>query len=60
MNPNVLQPLPVLGNDKIREIFVKRIDQQKQAVGIVVGVVEPARRRVVSYGNLANGQVPAS
>src|SRR5580692_10593664 len=44
-----------LSNDKIREILVKRIDQQKQAVGIVVGVVEPDGRRVVAYGNLVDG-----
>jgi D-alanyl-D-alanine-carboxypeptidase/D-alanyl-D-alanine-endopeptidase len=55
MNPNIFQPLPVLGTDEIREILVKRIDQQKQAVGIVVGVIEPNGRRVVAYGNLANG-----
>ncbi len=55
MNPNIFQPVPVLGADEIREILVKRIDQQKQAVGIVVGVIEPTGRRVVSYGNLANG-----
>jgi len=53
MNPNIFQPLTVLGSDEIREILVKRIDQQKQAVGIVVGVIEPAGRRVVAYGNLA-------
>jgi serine-type D-Ala-D-Ala carboxypeptidase/endopeptidase len=55
MNPNVFQPLTVLTNDEIREILVKRIDQQKQAVGIVVGVIEPGGRRVIAYGNLANG-----
>ena len=55
MNPNIFQPLPVPSTDEIREILVKRIDQQKQAVGIVVGVIEPAGRRVVAYGNLANG-----
>ncbi len=49
MNPNILS------NDEIREILVKRIDQQKQAVGIVVGVIEPDGRRVVTYGNLAIG-----
>jgi serine-type D-Ala-D-Ala carboxypeptidase/endopeptidase len=54
MNPNI-QPLSVLDNEAIREILVKRIDQQKQAVGIAVGVIEPAGRRVVAYGNLANG-----
>ena len=55
MNPNIFQPLPVLGSGEIREILVKRIDQQKQAIGIVVGVIEPAGRRVVAYGNLAAG-----
>ncbi len=57
MNPNIFQPLPVPSNDEIREILVKRIDQQKQAVGIVVGVIEPDGRRVVAYGNLANGDL---
>ncbi len=46
MNPNIL------GTEQIREILAKRIDQQKQATGIVVGVIEPAGRRVVAYGNL--------
>ena len=55
MNPNFFQPLTVLSTGEIREILVKRIDQQKQAVGIVVGVIEPDGRRVVAYGNLANG-----
>jgi len=54
MNPNI-QPLSVLDNVAIREILVKRIDKQKHAVGIVVGVVEPVGRRVVAQGNLANG-----
>jgi len=55
MNPDISQPLTVLGSDEIHEILVKRIDQQKQAVGIVVGVIEPAGRRVVAYGSLATG-----
>jgi D-alanyl-D-alanine-carboxypeptidase/D-alanyl-D-alanine-endopeptidase len=55
MNPNTFQALTVLGTHDIREILVKRVDQQKQTVGIVVGVIEPTGRRVVSYGNLANG-----
>src|SRR5436190_201374 len=55
MNPNIFQPLTVLSNHEIREILIKRIDQQKQAVGIVVGVIDPNGRRVVAYGNLANG-----
>jgi hypothetical protein len=31
--------------DEIREILVKRVDEQKQAIGIVVGVIEPDGRR---------------
>ena len=54
MNPNIFQ-VTVLGTDEIREILATRIDQQKQAVGIVVGVIEPTGRRVVAYGNLAQG-----
>ena len=53
MNPNFFQPITVPSDDEIREILVKRIDQQKQAVGIVVGVIEPNGRRVVAYGNVA-------
>jgi CubicO group peptidase (beta-lactamase class C family) len=55
MHPNLFQPRPVPGNDEIREILLRRIDQQKQAVGIVAGVIEPHGRRVVACGNLANG-----
>ena len=45
---------PVLPSDSdIREILVERIDKYKQSVGIVVGVIEPAGRRVVTYGKLA-------
>jgi serine-type D-Ala-D-Ala carboxypeptidase/endopeptidase len=54
MNPNIFQSLPVPSTGEIREILVKRIDQQKQAVGIVVGIVDPNGRRVVGYGNLAS------
>ncbi len=48
-------PLSVVSSDEVREILVTRIDQQKQAVGIVVGVIEPDGRRVIAYGTLANG-----
>src|SRR5262249_49901602 len=50
-----LNPIRVLSTEEIREILIKRVDQQKQAVGIVAGVIEPNDRRVVSHGNLANG-----
>jgi CubicO group peptidase (beta-lactamase class C family) len=48
-------PPPLLTTDEIREILLKRIDHQKQAVGLVVGVIEPNGRRVVAYGELASG-----
>src|SRR5437870_7476740 len=38
---------------EIRKILVDRVDAQRQSVGIVVGVIEPAGRRVVAYGRLA-------
>jgi CubicO group peptidase (beta-lactamase class C family) len=41
--------------DSIQEILVRRVDEQKQAVGIVVGIAEPNGRRVVAHGHLANG-----
>ena len=43
----------VLPDAEIRKILVERIDTQQQAVGMVVGVVEPAGRRIVSYGRLS-------
>ncbi|HEX4278944.1 MAG TPA: serine hydrolase domain-containing protein [Bryobacteraceae bacterium] len=55
MNPNFSQALTVPGTDEIREILVKRVDQQKRAVGIVAGIIEPNGRRVVAYGNVARG-----
>jgi D-alanyl-D-alanine-carboxypeptidase/D-alanyl-D-alanine-endopeptidase len=57
MNPNLFQSLTVPGDDEIREILIKRVDQQKQAAGIVVGVIEPNGRRVVAYGTLAKGDL---
>ena len=55
MDSNIFQTRTVPGNDDIREILVRRIDHQKQAVGIVVGISEPNGRRVVAYGHPANG-----
>jgi D-alanyl-D-alanine-carboxypeptidase/D-alanyl-D-alanine-endopeptidase len=55
MNPNILGPFRASSDDEIREILVKRIDQQKQATGIVLGIIDPNGRRVVGYGNPAKG-----
>ena len=39
--------------NEIHEMLVNRVDQQKQAVGIVAGVIGPNGRRLNAYGNLA-------
>src|SRR5213075_2305597 len=41
---------PIAGDAEIRGMLAERIDVQQQGVGIVVGVIEPSGRRVVSYG----------
>jgi CubicO group peptidase (beta-lactamase class C family) len=43
---------PVPPNAEISKILAERVDNQ-QSVGIVVGVIEPAGRRVIAYGSLA-------
>jgi D-alanyl-D-alanine-carboxypeptidase/D-alanyl-D-alanine-endopeptidase len=44
-----------LSDSEIRQILIDRIDVQKQGVGIVVGVIEPHKRRVIAYGSLEKG-----
>jgi len=39
----------------IRKILAERVDTQRQSVGIVVGIVDPNGRRIVSYGALNQG-----
>src|ERR1043165_2281158 len=46
---------PVPSDAEIRSILVDRIDKYKQSVGIVVGVIGPEGRRVISYGELNQG-----
>jgi D-alanyl-D-alanine-carboxypeptidase/D-alanyl-D-alanine-endopeptidase len=40
---------------EIQRILADRIDVQKQGVGIVVGILEAHKRRVVAYGSLEKG-----
>ena len=47
-------PAPLSDAD-ITRILADRIDAQQQSVGIVVGVLEPGGRRVLSYGHPAKG-----
>src|SRR5262245_41337320 len=39
----------------IRNILVDRVDRQRLSIGIVVGIIDPAGRRIVSYGQLNQG-----
>ena len=55
MASNIFQPRTVPGSEEIREILARRVDQQKQAVGIVAGIIEPDGRRVVACGHLGTG-----
>ena len=45
-------PSAMPSDSEIRQILVDRIDVQHQSVGIVVGIVGPAGRRMISYGHL--------
>lgn len=40
-------------DSEIRRILSERIDERKQSVGIVVGIVEPEGRRLVAHGHFA-------
>ena len=44
--------LPVPSDAEIRKILVQRIDEYRQSVGIVVGMLGPTGRRIVSCGAL--------
>ncbi len=46
---------PVPSSAEIRKILVERIDTSHQGVGIVVGVIEPQGRRIVTYGAVDQG-----
>ena len=41
---------------EIRALLAERIDVQRQAVGIVVGVIDAKRRRIVTYGKSDTGR----
>ncbi|HTR38856.1 MAG TPA: serine hydrolase [Bryobacteraceae bacterium] len=39
----------------IRKILVQRIDEARQSVGIVAGIIDPAGKRIIAYGALDQG-----
>ena len=54
-NDGGTQAQTVAPDAEIQKILADRIDNQRQSVGIVVGVIEPSGRRIVAHGHLANG-----
>ena len=52
-------PLAVAADAEIRKILVERVDTHRQALGIVVGVLEPSGRRIVTYGKAEKTGAPA-
>ncbi len=50
-SPTTTRPVP--SDPEIRRLLAERVDVHQQSVGIVVGVLEPSGRRIVTYGNRA-------
>jgi CubicO group peptidase (beta-lactamase class C family) len=46
---------PVISDAEIQQILAERIDQKRQTVGIVIGVIEDRGERVVAHGALNQG-----
>jgi len=42
-------------DDEIRKILAERVGENEKAVGIVVGVIDPQGRRIISYGHRSDG-----
>jgi D-alanyl-D-alanine-carboxypeptidase/D-alanyl-D-alanine-endopeptidase len=42
-------------DDEIRKILAERVGENETAVGIVVGVIDPQGRRIISYGHRNDG-----
>ena len=55
MPPSASPPRAPPADADIRQLLVKRIDEDKQSVGIVVGVLDAHERRIVSYGAYDEG-----
>ncbi len=49
-SPKVLPP-----DDEIRKILVERVGGNENDVGIIVGVIEPRGRRIISFGHRNTG-----
>src|SRR4029077_6063069 len=48
-------PQSVPPDDEIRTILAERVGESEKAVGIVVGIIDPQGRRIISYGHRNGG-----
>lgn len=48
-------PAAIPSDQHIRDLLIRQIDTDKQAIGIVAGVIDAKGRRIVSYGRFAAG-----
>ncbi|MBW4441549.1 MAG: serine hydrolase [Plectolyngbya sp. WJT66-NPBG17] len=46
-----------LSDATVQAILQKRIDQEKQSLGIVVGWIDPQGRKIISYGRMAQSDL---
>lgn len=47
-----------LSDDAIRAILRRRVDVEKRATGMAVGIIESGRRRIIVYGKQDSGDTP--
>lgn len=59
--PLAQAPVPsgIASDAEIQKILAERVDTYRQSVGVVVGVIEPSGRRIVTYGHAStNASIP--
>ena len=52
---HAVTPAPVASDSEIHRMLVTRVDLQKRATGIVIGIIEPKGKRLIAHGTMAIG-----
>jgi serine-type D-Ala-D-Ala carboxypeptidase/endopeptidase len=47
---------PVPSDEEIRQMLIKRLGPSSDRIGIVVGIIEPAGRRIIAQGSFGNAE----
>jgi D-alanyl-D-alanine-carboxypeptidase/D-alanyl-D-alanine-endopeptidase len=47
---------PVPSDEEIRQILIQRLGSTSDRIGIVVGIIDPAGRRIVAHGSFGEGE----